>query len=59
MITSSVWDNQSHARASPGGRGSTPPEGMVQAPGGMNQAFKALHQGMTSMSKAGQSMAGR
>ncbi len=36
-----------------------PPEGMDQAPGGMNQAFKALHQGMTSMSKAGQSLAGR
>jgi len=31
---------------------------MDQAPGGMDQAFEALHQGMTSMSKAGQSMAG-
>jgi len=51
MIASSGWDSQSHARASP--------EGMDQAPGGMDQAFEALHQGMTSMSKAGQSLAGR
>ena len=57
MIASSGWHNQSHARASPGGVDQAP-EGMDEAPGGINGAFEALHQGMTSMSKAGQSMAG-
>ena len=58
MITFSVLDNQSHARASPGFMDQAP-EGINQAPGSMDQAFEALHHGMTSMSKAGQSMAGR